>query len=144
MQFRKRKSTYFIADSFGCIIAAVLPIIFPYDYFHKKIGYEWYIILGIFYIVSMLMIAVSNSKTCYVIENDEIIIKGLYDEYIVSIKEIEYIKCVFSTGNKKEYELVLPDYSPNTICINVNLLNEEGRSLVTVLHDKYGVKLTNF
>ena len=49
-----------------------------------------------------------------------------------------------SRGNRKAYEIVLPSHSPNSIYINVNLLNEEGQSLVTVLHAKHRVKLTNF
>lgn len=146
MQFRKRKLRYLLGVSLGCAIMVFLPIIFPYDKYSvdHKVGYEWYIFIGVFFIISILLIAISNSKRCYIIENDKVIIKSSNDEYIVDIKEIEYIKCVFSRGNRKEYELVLPGYSPDTICINVNLLNEKGQALVTVLHDKYNVKLTNF
>ncbi len=146
MEFRKRKARYFLAVSLRCAIAIILPIIFPYNKYSVDhiVGYEWYIIIGVFYAISVLIIAISNSKMLYIIENDKVIIKNSNYEYTVDIKEIEYIKCMFSRGNRKAYEIVLPSHSPNTIYINVNLLNEEGQSLVTVLHAKYRVKLTNF
>lgn len=146
MQFQKRKARYFLAVSLGCAIAVILPTIFPLNRYSvdQKVGYEWYVMICVFYIVSLLLIAISNSKMYYIIENDRVIIKGSNYEYVVDIKEVDYIKCIFSKGNIKEYELVVSGRSPDTISINVNLLNEEGQSLVTVLHGKYSVRLTDF
>lgn len=146
MLFRKRKLRYFIAISLSCIMALILPILFPFSKYSMdhKIGSEWYVIIAIVYVVSIFVIAMSHSKICYVIEDDKIYFKGSYEDYIININEIEYIKCVFSRGNQKHYEIVLPKNLPNTISINVNLVNDTGESLITVLKNKYSVKFNNF